>query len=53
MITSADQAGTILANSDADLVFMARGFLKNSYFPKEAAQQSGSEGWYQNNMNWL
>lgn len=43
MITSADQAETILANGDADLVFIAREFLRNPYFPLEAAQKLRSE----------
>ncbi|REA64447.1 oxidoreductase [Dyadobacter luteus] len=43
MITNAEQAETILANSDADLVFVGREFLRNPYFPLEAARKLGSE----------
>ncbi|WP_268223649.1 NADH:flavin oxidoreductase/NADH oxidase [Sinomicrobium oceani] len=38
MITSAEQAETILINQDADLVMMAREFLRDPYFPLHAAQ---------------
>ncbi|MCF2447618.1 NADH:flavin oxidoreductase/NADH oxidase [Dyadobacter sp. CY345] len=43
MITNAEQAETILTNSDADLIFIAREFLRNPYFPLEAAQKLRSE----------
>ena len=43
MITNADQAEAILTNGDADLVFMAREFLRNPYFPLEAAQKLKSK----------
>lgn len=43
MITSAQQAETILNNGDADLIFMAREMLRNPYFPLEAAKQLRSE----------
>lgn len=43
MITNAEQSETILANSDADLVFVGREFLRNPYFPLKAAQKLRSE----------
>ncbi|AMP98027.1 Oxidoreductase [Pedobacter cryoconitis] len=43
MITNPHQAETILANGDADLIFMARELLRNPYFPLEAAKQLRSE----------
>lgn len=43
MITNAQQAETILTNGDADLVFVGREFLRNPYFPLEAAKQLRSE----------
>lgn len=43
MITNSHQAETILTNGDADLIFMAREFLRNPYFPLEAAKQLRSE----------
>jgi len=43
MITNPEQAETILANSDADLVFVGREFLRNPYFPLEAARKLRSE----------
>jgi 2,4-dienoyl-CoA reductase-like NADH-dependent reductase (Old Yellow Enzyme family) len=38
MITSAEQAETILRTSQADLVFLAREFLRDPYFPLHAAR---------------
>jgi 2,4-dienoyl-CoA reductase-like NADH-dependent reductase (Old Yellow Enzyme family) len=37
MITDAQQAETILANGEADLIFLAREFLRDPYFPLHAA----------------
>lgn len=37
MITDAAQAETILVNGDADLIMMAREFLRDPYFPLRAA----------------
>ena len=37
MITEAQQAETILANKEADLVLLAREFLRDPYFPLHAA----------------
>jgi 2,4-dienoyl-CoA reductase-like NADH-dependent reductase (Old Yellow Enzyme family) len=39
MITSAQQAETILVNGDADFVSIAREFLRNPYFPLHAAKE--------------
>ena len=44
LITSAEQAETILINGDADLIFIAREFLRNPYFPLSAAKSLRSEG---------
>lgn len=38
MITSAEQGETILRSGQADLIFMAREFLRNPYFPFQAAK---------------
>ncbi|MBX2873028.1 MAG: NADH:flavin oxidoreductase/NADH oxidase [Saprospiraceae bacterium] len=38
MITSAEQAETIIRSGQADLIFIAREFLRNPYFPYQAAQ---------------
>ena len=38
MITSAEQAETIVRSEQADLIFMAREFLQNPYFPFQAAK---------------
>ena len=43
MITSADQAESILANGDADFVFVGREFLRNPYFPLHAGKHLRSE----------
>lgn len=37
LITSAEQAETILANGQADLILLAREFLRDPYFPLHAA----------------
>lgn len=39
MITTAAQAESILANGEADLIMMAREFLRDPYFPLHAAQE--------------
>ena len=39
LITNAIQAESILVNEDADLIMMARAFLRNPYWPLEAAQE--------------
>ncbi|HEX6832452.1 MAG TPA: NADH:flavin oxidoreductase/NADH oxidase [Rudaea sp.] len=41
LITSAQQAQDILARGDADLVIMAREFLRDPYFPRRAAKELG------------
>jgi len=43
LITSAQQAETILANGDADFIFIAREFLRDPYFPLSAAKELHSE----------
>lgn len=43
IITKADQAETILQSNQADLIFMAREFLRDPYFPLHAAKQLGSD----------
>ena len=43
MITEADQAEEILANGRADMVFMAREFLRRPYWPLHAARELGIE----------
>lgn len=43
MITSSQQAESILINGDADLVFVGREFLRNPYFPLSAAKELHSE----------
>lgn len=43
LITSAQQAETILVNGDADFIFMARELLRNPYFPLHAAKELRSE----------
>lgn len=46
MITSAEQAEAILTAGQADLIIMAREFLRDPYFPLHAAQALGED------MNW-
>lgn len=41
MITGATQAEAILANEEADLIIIAREFLRDPYFPLHAAQALG------------
>ena len=43
MITTASQAQEILARGDADLIIMAREFLRDPYFPRRAAKELGVE----------
>jgi 2,4-dienoyl-CoA reductase-like NADH-dependent reductase (Old Yellow Enzyme family) len=43
LITTAEQAETILQEGSADLIFFAREMLRNPYFPLQAAQKSGSD----------
>lgn len=43
LITSAEQAETILQNEEADLIFLARELLRNPYFPLHAAFELGDE----------
>lgn len=46
MITTADEAESIIADNKADLVFMARQFLREPYFPLDAAKKLGVD------VNW-
>ena len=46
LITSAQQAEDILAEEQADLIFMARALLRDPYFPLHAAEQLGEEPLY-------
>ena len=39
MITDGAQADTILSTGQADLVFLAREFLRDPYWPRRAAQE--------------
>ncbi|WP_266367195.1 NADH:flavin oxidoreductase/NADH oxidase [Tellurirhabdus rosea] len=43
LITSAEQSEAILAEGKADVVILAREFLRDPYFPLHAAQQLGDE----------
>jgi len=43
MIDNADQAEEILTSGKADLILMAREFLRDPYFPLHAAKQLGEE----------
>jgi 2,4-dienoyl-CoA reductase-like NADH-dependent reductase (Old Yellow Enzyme family) len=43
LITSAEQAEGILQNEQADLIFLAREFLRDPYFPLHAAHKLGEE----------
>jgi 2,4-dienoyl-CoA reductase-like NADH-dependent reductase (Old Yellow Enzyme family) len=43
LITTAQQAESILDEGKADVIFLAREFLRNPYFPLQAAQQLGDE----------
>ena len=44
LITSADQADAIIRTGQADVVFLAREFLRDPYFPMHAAQSSRRGG---------
>lgn len=43
MITTAEEAEGILQNNQADLIFLAREFLPNPYFPMDAAKILGDD----------
>lgn len=43
LITDARQAQRILDDGDADIIIMAREFLRDPYFPRRAAQELGVE----------
>jgi 2,4-dienoyl-CoA reductase-like NADH-dependent reductase (Old Yellow Enzyme family) len=43
IITTAEQAEEILQQQQADLIFMAREFLRDPYFPLHAAKQLGED----------
>lgn len=43
LITDAKQAQKILNDGDADLIFIAREFLRDPYFPRSAAKELGVE----------
>ncbi|MEP6482985.1 MAG: NADH:flavin oxidoreductase/NADH oxidase [Rudaea sp.] len=43
MITNARQAQEILERGEADLIIMAREFLRDPYFPRRAAKELGSD----------
>lgn len=43
LITDAKQAQTILDDGDADLIIIAREFLRDPYFPRRAAKELGVE----------
>lgn len=43
LITTAHQAETILQNEEADLIFLAREFLRDPYFPLHAAFELGDD----------
>lgn len=43
MITNAQQAEEILRSGKADLIFLARQFLRDPYFPLHAAKELGAE----------
>ena len=43
LITTAREAESIIADNRADLVFMAREFLRDPYFPLRAAQELGED----------
>ncbi|CAN5867865.1 hypothetical protein BH18ACI5_BH18ACI5_12820 [soil metagenome] len=43
MITDPQQAETIIASGQADLVLLARQFLRDPYFPLHAARQLGAD----------
>jgi 2,4-dienoyl-CoA reductase-like NADH-dependent reductase (Old Yellow Enzyme family) len=43
LITTSEQAESILSAGDADAVFLARQFLRDPYFPLHAAKELGAE----------
>ncbi|HTI15448.1 MAG TPA: NADH:flavin oxidoreductase/NADH oxidase [Dictyobacter sp.] len=43
LITEAQQANEIILNQQADMVFLAREFLRDPYWPLHAAQELGAE----------
>jgi NADPH2 dehydrogenase len=43
MITEPAQADTILSSEQADMVFLAREFLRDPYWPRRAAKALGVE----------
>ena len=43
LITSVEQAEAILTNGQADLILLAREFLRNPYFPLHAAHELGED----------
>ena len=43
LITTVDEAEGILTNGRADLVLMARAFLRDPYFPLHAAKETGTD----------
>ncbi|MCP8616784.1 NADPH dehydrogenase NamA [Salirhabdus salicampi] len=55
LITSGLQAEEILQNDRADLIFVARAFLRNPYWPKQAADELGTiiEGPKQYKRGWM
>ena len=44
LITSAQQAESILSGNKSDLIFLGRELLRNPYFPLQAAKEMGEEG---------
>ncbi|MEO8777807.1 MAG: NADH:flavin oxidoreductase/NADH oxidase [Rhodanobacter sp.] len=42
LITEAEQAAAIVANGEADVVFVARASLRDPYFPRRAAKRLGA-----------
>jgi 2,4-dienoyl-CoA reductase-like NADH-dependent reductase (Old Yellow Enzyme family) len=43
LITTATEAENILANGQADLIILARQFLRDPYFPLHAAKELGED----------
>jgi 2,4-dienoyl-CoA reductase-like NADH-dependent reductase (Old Yellow Enzyme family) len=43
LITTSEEAESIIAKSQADLVFMGREFLRDPYFPRRAAWELGAD----------
>jgi len=46
LITTAEQAEEILENGQADLIFLAREFLRNPYFAVQSAWENDEENFY-------